>query len=360
MSAKQTRSAAELSRLPWSRTVAADENGVYVATVPELDGCLAEGETAGQALHNLDEILLEWLAIAIEDEVDIPPPRRLDDTDFSGRFSVRVPRSLHRELSEWADEEATSLNQLLVTVLTRAATRRWWQPPGPASDLEDVSEHLATTAVSEASESIAARKGIATHLQRTGAHNLACVLFAAAADRVATHQGRVQASRELAVTAALAQHDNRPTLAENLWRASLSYDTGNLRSRCALGRLLYHRGDYAQAIELLQPAAPQDNTALQLLGWSLLEQGLQDEDDRIVDQGTQTVTTALQRWARNNHNDADRSAWIRQLRRLTRLHGQLREAALTLIDFANSHSGWTHVSYDEVLAADNEGHHAPA
>jgi antitoxin HicB len=360
MSAKEARSAAELSRLPWSRTVAADENGVYVAAVPELDGCLAEGGTAEDALSNLEEVLQEWLEIAVEDEVDIPPPRLLDDTDFSGRFSVRVPRSLHRELSEWAAQEGASLNQLLVTVLTQAATRRWWRPPGPARSVEDVSEHLAATAVSPASESIAALKGIGSHLRRTGALNLACVLFAAAADRISMLEGRAQASRELGVTAALARRGNHQSLAESLWRASLAYDNDNLRSLSALGQMLHHRGDYAQAIQLLEPAAQRDNYALQFLGWSLLEQGLQDEDEPLVLRGTQTLTTALERWALNNHDESDRTGWVRQVRRLSRSHGRLRETALGLIDFANSHSGWAHVSYDEGLAPNDEGQRASA
>ena len=346
--------------MPWSRTVAADENGVYVAAVPELDGCLAEGETAGEALTNLDEVLEEWLEIAVEDEVNIPAPRRLDDTDFSGRFSVRVPRSLHRDLSEWAAQEDASLNQLLVTVLTQAATRRAWRPQTPATSVEDASEQLAATAVSPASESIAALKGIGTHLRRAGALNLACVLYAAAADKASMLEGRTQASRELGVTAALARRENRQTLAESLWRASLSYDSDNLRSLSSLGQLLHHRGDYAQAIQLLEPAAQRDNYALQFLGWSLLEQGLQDEDEDLVRRGTQTLTTALERWALNNHDEGERTGWVRQVRRLSRSRGQFRESALELIDFANHHSGWAHVSYDEVLATDDEGRRASA
>jgi antitoxin HicB len=359
MSAKEARSAADLLGLPWSRTVAADENGVYIAEVPELDGCLAEGDTAAEALTNLEAVLEEWLEIAVEDEVDIPPPRRLDATEFSGRFSVRVPRSLHRELSDWAAHEDASLNQLLVTVLTQAATRRAWRPPEPAGRVEDASEQLAATAVSPASESIAALKGIAAHLRRAGAPNLACVLFAAAADKASMLEGHSQASRELGVTAALARREHRLTLAESLWRASLAYDGNNLRSLSSLGQLLHHRGDYAQAIQLLEPAAERDNYALQFLGWSLLELGLQDDDDDLVRRGSQTLTTALERWALNNHDESDRTAWVRQARRLAHARGQSRELALGLIDFANQHSGWAHISYDEVLAAD-DGHRAPA
>jgi hypothetical protein len=39
-------------------------------------------------------------------------------TDFySGRFVVRIPKSLHRQLAETAASESVSLNQLVLTLL---------------------------------------------------------------------------------------------------------------------------------------------------------------------------------------------------------------------------------------------------
>src|SRR2546422_11256671 len=93
------RSLEELIALPWSREVVADEDGVFIASVPELEGCFADGDTVEEALSNLDHVLRNWLALALEEQAKIPEPRRQDDELFSGRFSVRVPRSLHRQLS---------------------------------------------------------------------------------------------------------------------------------------------------------------------------------------------------------------------------------------------------------------------
>ncbi len=39
---------------------------------------------------------------------------------FSGKFVVRVPKSLHRKLSELAEQEGVSLNQWINTVLAEA------------------------------------------------------------------------------------------------------------------------------------------------------------------------------------------------------------------------------------------------
>ncbi len=38
----------------------------FIAEVPELSGCMADGETPGQALHNVEIIIGEWLETAKE------------------------------------------------------------------------------------------------------------------------------------------------------------------------------------------------------------------------------------------------------------------------------------------------------
>jgi predicted RNase H-like HicB family nuclease len=71
---RQSR-AEELLQLPWSREVLADEDGGYVARVPELPGCFADGDTPEEALTNLKVVLRDWLAISVERGDTIPTPR---------------------------------------------------------------------------------------------------------------------------------------------------------------------------------------------------------------------------------------------------------------------------------------------
>ncbi|HXK44131.1 MAG TPA: toxin-antitoxin system HicB family antitoxin [Anaerolineae bacterium] len=52
----------------------------------------------------------------------IPEPCSLDA--YSGRFVLRMPRSLHRDLVEVAEREGTSLNQFINVVLARAVGQR--------------------------------------------------------------------------------------------------------------------------------------------------------------------------------------------------------------------------------------------
>jgi HicB family len=56
---------------------------------------------------------------AIDELIDaLPEPRvRLQRREYSGKFNVRVPKSLHAALAWEADAEGVSLNQLVVAKL---------------------------------------------------------------------------------------------------------------------------------------------------------------------------------------------------------------------------------------------------
>jgi len=51
--------------------------------------------------------------IALEQGIEIPEPVK---EDYSGKFNVRVPKSLHKYLSELAKKENISLNQLILII----------------------------------------------------------------------------------------------------------------------------------------------------------------------------------------------------------------------------------------------------
>lgn len=51
------------------------EDNAYIAEVPELPGCAADGETQKQALENAQVIIAEWIETAEEMGREIPTPR---------------------------------------------------------------------------------------------------------------------------------------------------------------------------------------------------------------------------------------------------------------------------------------------
>lgn len=52
-----------------------EEDSAYIAEVPELAGCMADGETAKDALHNVEIIIEEWIETAQQLGRSIPAPK---------------------------------------------------------------------------------------------------------------------------------------------------------------------------------------------------------------------------------------------------------------------------------------------
>ena len=51
------------------------EDQAYIAEVPELAGCMADGATYFEALSNVQIIMQEWIETAIELQRPIPQPK---------------------------------------------------------------------------------------------------------------------------------------------------------------------------------------------------------------------------------------------------------------------------------------------
>lgn len=97
----------------------ADEGG-YVAEIEELPGCITQGETLEEVSKRIEDARCGWVEVAYEDGIEIPLPRT--EEEYSGKFLVRLPKYLHRRLSEEAIREGASLNQHVVTILSAGSS----------------------------------------------------------------------------------------------------------------------------------------------------------------------------------------------------------------------------------------------
>lgn len=52
-----------------------DEDGAFIAEVPELPGCMADGKTRALAIKNAEKVISEWIEAATELGREIPLPR---------------------------------------------------------------------------------------------------------------------------------------------------------------------------------------------------------------------------------------------------------------------------------------------
>ncbi|MCL1992989.1 MAG: type II toxin-antitoxin system HicB family antitoxin [Spirochaetes bacterium] len=87
-----------------------DESGsYYFAKVMELDGCMSHGETYTEAFENIREAMEGWIEGKIEGGFPVPLPA--EESQYSGKFVLRIPKSLHARLVAEAEKEGVSLNQ---------------------------------------------------------------------------------------------------------------------------------------------------------------------------------------------------------------------------------------------------------
>jgi len=99
-----------------------DEDGGYIATVPEFDDVSAFGETPAEALREVLIALEECVEVYKEEGIPLPVPSKR--SPYSGQLRLRMPRTLHGKLAVMAEKEGVSLNQLMVSMLSEACGYR--------------------------------------------------------------------------------------------------------------------------------------------------------------------------------------------------------------------------------------------
>ena len=104
--------AQDYMKLPYNHVIKRieDESGSYFhASVLEFDGCHSTGDTFAEAYSSLLEAMEGWIETKLENGFAVPIP--LDTGKFSGKFVVRLPKTLHARLALEAEKEGVSLNQ---------------------------------------------------------------------------------------------------------------------------------------------------------------------------------------------------------------------------------------------------------
>jgi len=104
--------------LPYKLEIVPDSTeGGYVASWPELRGCITVGDTLASVAANAEDAKREWIQAAMEDSIEIPEP--VSEAEYSGQFKLRIPKSLHRALAQHSKEEGISMNQYCLYLLTK-------------------------------------------------------------------------------------------------------------------------------------------------------------------------------------------------------------------------------------------------
>jgi predicted RNase H-like HicB family nuclease len=97
--------------------ISEEDGGGWLAEIPELKGCMSDGETPEEALKNIEEAKIAWMSTALKRGQSIPLPNSEEGEEYSGKFTLRLPKFLHKELSLAAQKDDISLNQYILSLV---------------------------------------------------------------------------------------------------------------------------------------------------------------------------------------------------------------------------------------------------
>ena len=109
----------EYLRLPYTFETIRQEDGSVFIAVKELSGCMSCGGSIEEAYEMIKDAMESWISVALEDQDPIPEPEICSPKEYSGKFVVRTPQQLHKELVLKAAENEVSLNSFVVSLLSR-------------------------------------------------------------------------------------------------------------------------------------------------------------------------------------------------------------------------------------------------
>ena len=102
-----------------------DEDEGFIAVAPDLPGCSAFGETQAEALVQLQDAIAAWIEAARAAGNPVPPPTApAQESQYSGKVLLRMPKELHAQLARSAEQNESSLNQYIVFLLTWSDTHQ--------------------------------------------------------------------------------------------------------------------------------------------------------------------------------------------------------------------------------------------
>ena len=101
--------------LPYQIVITPSPEGGYSAKIPDLPGCITQGETRLEVLEMIEDAKLCWLEAALDLGESIDEP---DRDLYNGRLYLRIPKSLHKRLAERAKREGVKLNQLAIYLMS--------------------------------------------------------------------------------------------------------------------------------------------------------------------------------------------------------------------------------------------------
>jgi antitoxin HicB len=108
--------------------LSAEDGGGFLITVPDLPGCMSDGETEAEAIASGRDAFIGVVSALADMGREIPAPtfrpEDIEAPNASGKFVARVPKTIHAKLTARAKAEGVSLNTLVLAFIAEGLGRR--------------------------------------------------------------------------------------------------------------------------------------------------------------------------------------------------------------------------------------------
>jgi antitoxin HicB len=103
------------------RPLPAEDGGGWIALVPDLPGCMSDGDSADEALRNVRDAIEEWKDAAIR--LGRPVPRPDDSLDRS--LETEVPEHIRKQAESYARSLQGNGNGKVDPAVVHAIISEW-------------------------------------------------------------------------------------------------------------------------------------------------------------------------------------------------------------------------------------------
>jgi len=101
-------------QIVWSK-----EDKAYLAMIPELPGCMADGPTQEEAIKNIRVVAQEWIEIATNEGRTIPKPMSAEDHEEANR-------QMRKNIEDHIQKQVSEAVQSILAQLVEQSEQQAW------------------------------------------------------------------------------------------------------------------------------------------------------------------------------------------------------------------------------------------
>lgn len=90
---------------------------LFTASIKELPGLIVYGESLEEIYDEIELAKADWIEANLEWGRKIKEPLENSLEEYSGKITLRLPKTLHKEVKERSEIEGVSLNQTIVQLI---------------------------------------------------------------------------------------------------------------------------------------------------------------------------------------------------------------------------------------------------